>query len=883
MKKKLREPGAETTGNERVEDLLNQAEQYIRLENISSPSRKIKEKGLAEIIDVQAVQSLMEDFYKLARIPMCLEDLEGNILVGVGWQDICIRYHRADPETCKRCIENSAKLAEGIAPGEFKLCRCRNSMWKMVTPIIVSDQHVGNIFSGHFFFDDEPLDYEFFRARAGKYGFNEKEYIEALEKVPRLSREAVNTGMSFFMKFASMVLQVSYSNFRLYQALEERNVLMNSLRESEEKCRSFLEAANEGIWIINAEDKTIYVNKKMSGMLGYTQQEMIGRPGWDFIDEKDRCVSEKIREKKHQDIDESHEFKFICKDGSPLWALVNTKSFFDRDGNFAGCIWMFTDITDRKQAEEALIRRENEFRTLAENSPDIIARYDRQKRYIYVNPAAAEPSGYSPEEIMGKNSIELGIDPETTKFWEESIENVFITGKPETIEFNYMSPEGKDYYFNTQLVPEFIDEKVNSVLAISRDITDKKIAEAKLKETLENLERLVRKRTAELEKAYYSLKESEKGLAEAQEMAHIGNWEWDIAANKTYWSEEMYHIFGRDTNRPAPVYTEHLNYIHPDDRDYFDSSTRKAESEKTSSIEYRIVLDSGEERTVHMRAQAVFNEENIPIKVKGTVQDITERKKAEQALVNLEIARKKEIHHRIKNNLQVISSLLDLQAENFSSKTCIKNSDVLNAFRESQDRIMSIALIHEELHEGGGNNALYFSPYLEKLVENLFQTYSLGNASISLYTDLEEDIFFDMDTAVPLGIIVNELVSNSLKHAFKGRSEGEIQIKLFKEGSGGEEKTESGMEKNKKRPAGKDTGTADTGYVLVVSDDGAGIPETINLENSDSLGLQLVNILVDQLEGEIELKRDNGTEFMIKINVRQGSLKSQAEEKNSQN
>ena len=96
---------------------------------------------------------------------------------------------------------------------------------------------------------------------------------------------------------------------------------------SEEKCRSFLEAANEGIWIINAEDKTIYVNKKMSGMLGYTQQEMIGRPGWDFIDEKDRCVSEKIREKKHQDIDESHEFKFICKDGSPLWALVNTKSF----------------------------------------------------------------------------------------------------------------------------------------------------------------------------------------------------------------------------------------------------------------------------------------------------------------------------------------------------------------------------------------------------------------------------------------------------------------------------------------------------------------------------------------------------------------------------
>jgi two-component sensor histidine kinase len=283
-----------------------------------------------------------------------------------------------------------------------------------------------------------------------------------------------------------------------------------------------------------------------------------------------------------------------------------------------------------------------------------------------------------------------------------------------------------------------------------------------------------------------------------------------------------------------------------------------------------------------MRAQVVFNEKNIPIKIKGTVQDITERKKAEKALVNLEIARKKEIHHRIKNNLQVISSLLDLQAENFSSKKFIKDSDVLNAFRESQDRIMSIALIHEELHEGGGNNTLYFSPYLEKLVENLFQTYSLGNTSISLCTDLEENIFFDMDTAVPLGIIVNELVSNSLKHAFKGRSKGEIQIKLFKEESDGEEKAGNGLKNNNKGSTGKYTGTGkDTKYTLIVSDDGTGIPEKINLESSDTLGLQLVNILVDQMDGEIELKRDKGTEFVIRINVRQASVKSPAEKKNS--
>ena len=236
--------------------------------------------------------------------------------------------------------------------------------------------------------------------------------------------------------------------------------------------------------------------------------------------------------------------------------------------------------------------------------------------------------------------------------------------------------------------------------------------------------------------------------------------------------------------------------------------------------------------------------------------DITKRKEAEEALAKFETARKKEIHHRIKNNLQVISSLLDLQAEKFNNREDIKDSEVLEAFRESQDRVMSIALIHEELHEGGGDNTLYFSPYLEKLVENLFRTYSLGNVDISLNMDLEENIFFDMDTAVPLGIIVNELVSNSLKHAFSGRDKGEIQIKLFKEEAGNE------LSNDEEEFTGKGTG-----YTLIVSDDGVGIPEKIDLENSDTLGLQLVNILVDQLDGEIKLKRDAGTEFNIRINV----------------
>ena len=105
-------------------------------------------------------------------------------------------------------------------------------MWDMATPIIVGGHHVGNIFSGQFFFDDEPLDYEFFQSQARKYGFNEEEYIAALEKVPRMSRESVETGISYLMKLANMISQLSYINTMFAQSLAERDTLVDALRRA---------------------------------------------------------------------------------------------------------------------------------------------------------------------------------------------------------------------------------------------------------------------------------------------------------------------------------------------------------------------------------------------------------------------------------------------------------------------------------------------------------------------------------------------------------------------------------------------------------------------------------------------------------------------------
>ena len=158
-----------------------------------------------------------------------------------------------------------------------------------------------------------------------------------------------------------------------------------------------------------------------------------------------------------------------------------------------------------------------------------------------------------------------------------------------------------------------------------------------------------------------------------------------------------------------------------------------------------------------------------------------------------------------------------------------------------------MSLIHEELYNGERTDKLNFSAYVQKLAVNLFQTYSLRSKNIRLLMDLEENAFFDMDTAIPLGIIVNELISNSLKHAFTENQEGEIRIRLCRK------------EKNDEIHGSL--------FNLTISDTGKGIPEDIELESLESLGLQLVNTLVDQLDGEIDIKRGQGTEFKIRFKI----------------
>lgn len=213
---------------------LRKSERRVRLklETIISPEGDIGELDLADIIDVQVVQSLMDKFYKLLQIPMFIVDLKGNVLAGVGWQDICTQFHRINPQTKNYCIESDVQISKGVSQGEYKLYKCKNNMWDVVTPIFVGGKHLGNFFSGQFFFDDEQLDYEFFKNQAKKYNFNKRLYISALEVVPRLSKKTVIDAMAFFMEFAEMISRMSYNNIKLARTLKERENLMNSLNKT---------------------------------------------------------------------------------------------------------------------------------------------------------------------------------------------------------------------------------------------------------------------------------------------------------------------------------------------------------------------------------------------------------------------------------------------------------------------------------------------------------------------------------------------------------------------------------------------------------------------------------------------------------------------------
>jgi PAS domain S-box-containing protein len=335
---------------------------------------------------------------------------------------------------------------------------------------------------------------------------------------------------------------------------------------------------------------------------------------------------------------------------------------------------------------------------------------------------------------------------------------------------------------------------------------------------------------------YTDLRDAEAYLAEAQRLSKTGSFGWRVSSGAITWSEETYQIFGLD-RAMTPTLEKVFARIHPEDRQRVEEFVaRRAEDGADFELDYRLQMADGAVKDLHVLARAVDDEPG-ETKFVGAVMDMTETRQYQKRLrASLEEkdALLKEVHHRVKNNLQLISSLLSLQASR------IRDPDGAELFADSRNRVRTMALVHENLYRAGNFARIPMATHIRRLCAQLVDAYHLPGRPVQLVTAID-DVDLDMDRAVAIGLIVNELVSNALKHGFPDGRRGTVRVELRR------------LEERE--------------CVLSVDDDGVGMPKGFDAAQSDSLGLELVNDLAHQLHGTIAVAHERGTAFAVRFPI----------------
>jgi len=461
------------------EDLIN-SETRVRtkLEAVLSPEGDIGNLELSDIINSEAVQSIMNEFYSLTGIGVGVIDMNGNVLAATGWQDICTKFHRIHPETCRNCVESDTKLSVGVNEGEFKEYKCKNGMWDLSTPLIVGGKHLGNIFLGQFLYEDESTEYEFFRTQARKYGFDEEEYIAALDRVPRWSREMTANAMDFYAKLGGMISTLSYSNFKLARAIEERKEIDARMKMMAE----MLDEAPNSITVHDTKGNFLFANTKTAEMHGYAEQEFMAIN----LHQHDVPESEALIEERLKLIAKNGEASFetahFRKDGTflPLHVFAKKVTW----GNVPAILSVATDITERKMAQEELKASEKRFMDVLYSSSDAILLIG-DNIFIDCNEATAKMLGYDTrEEFLQTHPSKLSppVQPDGRSSFEkaeEMMHTAFDKGF-HRFEWIHRRASGEDFPVEVSLTP--IVHKGKSLLyCVWRDITVQKRMEEEKK------------------------------------------------------------------------------------------------------------------------------------------------------------------------------------------------------------------------------------------------------------------------------------------------------------------------------------------------------------------------------------------------------------------
>lgn len=394
-----------TSGGAKFE-ILNK----MKLSNLDNHADSSTIPLLSEIINVDSVQSLMEDFQKLTGIGAAILDMEGKILVKAGWQEICQNFHRVNPESFKHCLESDTYLSEGVEKGSYRIYKCKNNLWDISTPIMLGEKKIGNLFLGQFFFDDEEPDVSYFRKQAKKFRFDEEAYLKALFKVKRLTREKVELAMSFYAKFAELISEVSYQGFSFYNSLKENQKILESLNETENKYATLVNGMSEGLMMVDNDDRILFANYQLVEITGYSMKEMIGKIGYELLfDKQNQLVIKKKNANRLDGISEKYKVQLKRKDGELIWVRISGSPVTDKNDKVIGSIGVITDLSDLVRAEEKLKEKNDEMEKFM-----YITSHDLRSPMVNIK-------GFCRELVSGAKSIYNLIDSFSTDFKNERL------------------------------------------------------------------------------------------------------------------------------------------------------------------------------------------------------------------------------------------------------------------------------------------------------------------------------------------------------------------------------------------------------------------------------------------------------------------------------
>jgi PAS domain S-box-containing protein len=601
----------------------------------------------------------------------------------------------------------------------------------------------------------------------------------------------------------------SKANESLTKELKKAKKKLEELKDWEDKYRSLFDRSLYCVFLHGLDGYFIDANKTALDLLEYKRKEISHLNFAALLDEEHLPLALKTMEEiKRTGAQKEHtQYRLKKKSGGEIWVETDASLIYKKGKPYA-ILGIARDVTEYKKTEEALRESEEKYRKIFESLTDVYYRTDREGIVTDISPSVITQAGWDPSDVIGHPVTDFYRDPEARDVFANTLRDKGIIND---YELQLLAKDGRviEVSASSHIIVGSRGQSLG-VEGVLRDITMRKQMEGAVRESEQKFRTMV--------------ENSIQGIFIIQDFRIV------------YANDALAHFMGYSLDELLTLPSEKIRgIIHPEDQDmvWGRMADRLAGKDVPSRYVFRTIRKDGTLLWMEMVAGRI--EFQGKPAVQGAIIDITDRHQAEEkikASLREKEVMLREIHHRVKNNMQIILSLLRIQ-----SRT-VKDKGTRDMFKQSQNRIRSMALIHEALYKSEDLAKIDISDYLSRMSTHLLSIYreDLGDIKI---IQKAEGIFLDINRAIPCGLIISELVSNCMKHAFPRKRHGQITI---------------GMTKDKK-------GTTS----LIVKDNGIGLPEGLDYRKTETLGLQLVTDLVYQINGSISVKKSQGTEFVIKF------------------